>query len=77
VILSSELERVVRKRVTGDRDAPSDLEADAASDWLRDRHVSGVAYFPVWASDNVNAPELRALDSTVIPLEAGPDDRPL
>jgi CRISPR-associated protein Csb3 len=77
VILSSELERVVRKRVADDRHAPTDLEAEAARDWLRDRHVSGVAYFPVLASDNVNAPELRALDGTVIPLEAGPDDRPL
>jgi CRISPR-associated protein Csb3 len=77
VILSSELERVVRKRVADDRHAPTDLEAEAARDWLRDRHVSGVAYFPVWASDNKNAPELRALDGTVIPLEAGPDDRPL
>ncbi len=76
VILSSELELVVRKRVADDRRAPTDLEAEAARDWLRDRHVSGVAYFPVWASDNKSAPELRALDGTVIPLEAGPDDRP-
>ncbi len=77
VILSSELELVVRKRVADDRHAPTDLDAEAARDWLRDRHVSGIAYFPVWASDNVKAPELRALDGTVIPLEAGPDDRPL
>ena len=77
VILSSELELVVRKRVADDRHAPTDLDAEAARDWLRDRHVSGIAYFPVWASDNAKAPELRALDGTVIPLEAGPDDRPL
>jgi hypothetical protein len=77
VILSSELERVVRKRVADDRQASTDLEAEAGREWLRDRRVSGVAYFPIGTFGSNNCPEYRALDGVVIPLEAGPDDRSL
>jgi len=69
VIVSGASERVVRWHVATDRRGPGALDVAAAREWLRRRHVSGIAYFPVQASDNPNAPELRALDGAVIPLE--------
>jgi CRISPR-associated protein Csb3 len=69
VIVSGAPECVVRWHVGSDRRGPGALDVAAAREWLWRRHVSGTACFPVHASDNPNAPELRALDGVVIPLE--------
>ena len=77
VIVSGAPERVVRWHVANDRRGASALDMAAAREWLRRRRVSGIACFPVQASDNPNAPELRALDGVVIPLEEPHADRPV
>lgn len=74
IIVSGTVERVVRAHVAAEHVVRPALEARAARDWLVSRGIGAVASFPVQASDNPNAPELRALNAQLIRLEAACGD---
>jgi CRISPR-associated protein Csb3 len=70
IIVSGELELLVRAHLAKDQAVGQTLEVGAAREWLRRRGVGAVACFAIQASANPSAPELRALDAVVVPLGA-------